>query len=255
MPTALIVEDEPEANKLLSMLVQLRGYQTDSALNGRDALAIVEQRPPDIIFLDLMLPDINGYEVCTQLKSRKKTTMIPVVMVTARVTLENRIQSFTLGADQYVPKPYTPDQIFDALDDANDWRVSVANDQSDMTIAINSADDGETLRRLARLRSLLLATTPLDTATVVKMATSLQKLAIDADLWGQKHGLQEIALLDYHHERDHVVLSVRDVSGWFRDEKRILDELWTQTNTLGQFDSIARESSQGSLVFIKSFSS
>ena len=250
MPTALIVEDEPEANKLLSMLVQLRGYQTDSALNGRDALAIVEQRPPDIIFLDLMLPDINGYEVCTRLKSRKTTTMIPVVMVTARVTLENRIQSFTLGADQYVPKPYTPDQIFEAMDDANDWRVAVANDQTDMTLAINSADDGETLRGLARLRSLVLSTTPLDTPTVDIMASSLQKLAIDADLWGQKHGVSEIARLDYHQERDHIAISISDIPGWFRDDPQAL---WAQTNLLGEFDPVAAVPSDGSLIFVKSF--
>ena len=69
MPTALIVEDEPEANKLLSMLVQLRGYRTDSAFTGGEALEKVDREPPDIVFLDLMLPDINGYEVCQALKA------------------------------------------------------------------------------------------------------------------------------------------------------------------------------------------
>src|SRR6516225_731065 len=83
MPTALIVEDEPEANRLLSMLVQLRGYRTESAFTGGEALSKVDQRPPDIVFLDLMLPDINGYEVCTCLKTQRATSLIPVVMVTA----------------------------------------------------------------------------------------------------------------------------------------------------------------------------
>ena len=90
MPTALIVEDEPEANQLLSMLVQLRGYRTESAFTGGEALEKVEHGPPDIVFLDLMLPDINGYEVCRRLKTRKATSLIPVVMVTARVAAENR---------------------------------------------------------------------------------------------------------------------------------------------------------------------
>src|SRR3954454_17984312 len=90
MPTALIVEDVPEANKLLSMLVQLRGYRTDSAFTGSEALEKIGHSPPDIVFLDLMLPDINGYEVCKSLKSLKATSPIPVVMVTARVAAENR---------------------------------------------------------------------------------------------------------------------------------------------------------------------
>ena len=71
MPTALIVEDEPEANHLLAMLVQLRGYRTDSAYTGGEALEKVRQQPPDIVFLDLMLPDINGYEVCKSIKASR----------------------------------------------------------------------------------------------------------------------------------------------------------------------------------------
>ena len=69
MPTALIVEDEPEANKLLAMLVQLRGYQTESALDGAQAMDHLRNRIPDVVFLDLMLPDVDGYEICRSLKS------------------------------------------------------------------------------------------------------------------------------------------------------------------------------------------
>src|SRR6478672_3266223 len=119
MPTALIVEDEPEANHLLSMLVQLRGYRTESAFTGGEALEKVDRQPPDIVFLDLMLPDINGYEVCKTLKTQKATSLIPIVMVTARIAAENRLQSFRVGADDYIPKPYTPDQIFRAMADAD----------------------------------------------------------------------------------------------------------------------------------------
>ena len=79
MPSALIVEDEPEANHLLAMLVQLRGYRTDSAYTGGEALEKVREQPPDIVFLDLMLPDMNGYEVCRALKTKKATSLIPIV--------------------------------------------------------------------------------------------------------------------------------------------------------------------------------
>ncbi len=73
MPTALIVEDEPEANKLLAMLVQLRGYQTESALDGAEAMDHLKKHVPDVIFLDLMLPDVDGYDVCRSLKSSGDT--------------------------------------------------------------------------------------------------------------------------------------------------------------------------------------
>ncbi|HEU5116344.1 MAG TPA: response regulator, partial [Isosphaeraceae bacterium] len=63
MPTALIVDDEPEANKLLSMLVRLRGYETLSAYSGEEALSTAKTMHPDVVFLDLMLPDRHGFEV------------------------------------------------------------------------------------------------------------------------------------------------------------------------------------------------
>lgn len=122
MPTALIVEDEPDANKLLSLLVQLRGYRTESAFTGGEAMEKVGQARPDIIFLDLMLPDANGYDICKALKSHRQTNPIPVVVVTARVAAESRAQSYRVGATEHVPKPYTPDQIFAAMASADSWR-------------------------------------------------------------------------------------------------------------------------------------
>src|SRR4051812_38895893 len=136
MPTALIVEDEPEANHLLAMLVQLRGYRTDSAYTGGEALEKVGQDPPDIVFLDLMLPDINGYEVCKTIKGRRKTSLIPVVMVTARVAAENRLQSFCVGADDYIPKPYTPEQIYQAMADADALRRDIEAGDTEGEIAL-----------------------------------------------------------------------------------------------------------------------
>src|SRR4051812_44004676 len=103
MPSALIVEDEPEANKLLSMLVQLRGYETESAFTGGEALELADRQRPDIVFLDLMLPDANGYDVLRALKGNRKTNPIPVVMVTARIAAENREMSYRVGASDYVP--------------------------------------------------------------------------------------------------------------------------------------------------------
>jgi CheY-like chemotaxis protein len=123
MPTALIVEDEPEANRLLSMLVQLRGYRTQSVFSGSEALAAVEAGESfDVVFLDLMLPDTNGFEVCRLIKSRPETCAVPVVMVTARLAEENRAKSAQVGADGFIPKPYTPNQIFEALASADEIR-------------------------------------------------------------------------------------------------------------------------------------
>ena len=179
MRTALIVEDEPEANKLLSMLVQLHGYATESAFTGSEALEKVRNHVPDVVFLDLMLPDLDGYEVCRALKSSGTTSQVPIVIVTARIAAENRIESFHAGADDYVPKPYTPDQIFEALDQSNARGRESTAPLIEGEVVLDGRDDGETLRRLARLRGLLLA------------RSGLEPEAIESDQRGHQGDLVE----------------------------------------------------------------
>lgn len=128
MPTALIVEDEPEANRLLAMIVQLKGYTTRSAFTGLEALKAVESESFDVVFLDLMLPDTNGYEVCRKIKGRPESCSTPVVVVTARLADENRAKSSEVGADGFIPKPYTPGQIFEALASADALRAGELSD-------------------------------------------------------------------------------------------------------------------------------
>ena len=166
MPTALIVEDEPEANKLLSLLVQLRGYQTESALDGAAALDHIRRQAFDVIFLDLMLPDIDGYDICRALKSSEKTSQIPVIIVTARVTAENRMQSFRAGADDFIPKPYRPDEIYEALENAQIQKARLDSSGISGEVFLDGRDDPETLRSLARLRNALVARSGLPPQTI-----------------------------------------------------------------------------------------
>lgn len=238
MPTALIVEDEPEANKLLAMLVQLRGYRTDSAYTGGEALAMIDSRLPDIVFLDLMLPDVNGYEVCKALKSSKTTAMIPVVMVTARVAVENRIQSYCVGADLYVPKPYTPDQIYQAMADADDWLRQVARNESEGLIRFDSLDEGESLRHLAQLRSLMIALTPLEIDVACRANEALRQLWTLADSWGRRHGILAVATLTYRLLPDRVELTLTDLAGWFRNDPLSPAERWQTEIACGGFESV-----------------
>ena len=122
MPTALIVDDEVNANDLLARIVKLRGYTTRSEFTGETAIEAVESQPFDVVFLDLMLPDIDGYEVCRRIKASPETRTTPVVMVSAALADDNRARGIQAGADGYIPKPYTPNQIFDALESADAMR-------------------------------------------------------------------------------------------------------------------------------------
>lgn len=218
MPTALIVEDEPAANQLLSMLVQLRGYQTDSAFSGGEAIRKADDRHPDLVFLDLMLPDITGYEVCQALKERRATSDIPVVMVTARLADENRVQGFRAGASDYIPKPYTPDQIFSALAQADAWRGRVDDLPASGSLALDAGDDVAHLRHASDLRGLLLSRTGLDEDAVRRLGGSLAEILQRGVDWGRSHGRGRVATVDFRLDPGRFDLTLRDESGWLVDD-------------------------------------
>jgi len=241
MPTALIVEDEPEANHLLSMLVQLRGYVTASAYTGGEALAAVGRARPDIVFLDLMLPDINGYEVCRALKSSRPTCSIPVVLVTARLADENRLQGFRAGATDFVPKPYTPDQIFGAMAQADAWRKRLADEGlHEGAIPLEPGGDVAHLREISRLWSLLLARTPLSEDDARTLDQVLVELAHRAVAWGLANGSGLVATLLYRWEADRVVLTLRDESGWLANDPPEAPDGLGAILARGRFDAITR---------------
>lgn len=253
MPTALIVEDEPEANHLLSMLVQLRGYRTDSAYTGGEALEKVRDQPPDIVFLDLMLPDINGYEVCKTIKDRRTTSLIPVVMVTARVADENRLQSFRVGANDYIPKPYTPDQIFQAMADADAWRRVIENHESEGEITLDTRGDGETLRQIAQLRSLLVARTSLDKEAIARLTTALAELAGCAEAWGTERQVEVVGILAYRIGPNALTVTLRDVSGWLKEHPPLSEITWPESLPAAGFDEVVDDELGETATFIKRF--
>lgn len=105
--TVLVVDDTPENIMILTAILQ-RDYKVKAATNGTRALQIAESdSPPDIVLLDIMMPEMDGYEVCRQLKSRLKTRNIPVVFVTAMSEDEDETNGFALGAVDYITKPFS----------------------------------------------------------------------------------------------------------------------------------------------------
>ncbi len=253
MPTALIVEDEPEANHLLAMLVQLRGYRTDSAYTGGEALEKVRSQPPDIVFLDLMLPDMNGYEVCRTLKTRKATSLIPVVMVTARIAAENRLQSFRVGADDYIPKPYTPDQIFQAMVDADAWRRDTQRPVTEGEIQLQAPDNGDSLRQIAQLRSLLVARTPLDVDSISRIGAALTEIASDASITRRSDPSSPVTTISYCLKPDHLALTLRDTASWLPRGVLLREGRLSKWLTEARFDEIEGDGCGDQVVFVKRF--
>ncbi len=102
----LIVDDEMDTLLPLKKSLEAGDYIVVEALNGQDALKKVRDEIPDIILLDLMLPGMDGYEVCSRLKNNALTKNIPIIMLTARDLVKDRVKGLEIGADDYVAKPF-----------------------------------------------------------------------------------------------------------------------------------------------------
>src|SRR5215510_13601768 len=111
MQRVLIVDDDPDIQRLVSYNLSEAGFEVTAAASGRKALESVQKQPPDLVILDLMLPDIDGMEVCRTLRQREGSRRIPIVMLTARGEEIDRVIGFELGADDYVSKPFSPREL------------------------------------------------------------------------------------------------------------------------------------------------
>ncbi len=107
MSVIYIVEDDEDINELLQFNLSREGYKVKSFYNSKDALNNIKQDKPDLIILDIMLPDIDGLEFCKILKSDKNLFHIPIIMLTAKSTEIDKIVGLELGADDYITKPFS----------------------------------------------------------------------------------------------------------------------------------------------------
>ena len=111
MYRVLIVEDDADINATLQEALRLGGYDVVGALTGEDAFAEVQRRCPDIVLLDQMLPDIDGVEVCRRLRVAPRTKRVPIIFLTARSDEKARVAGLAAGADDYVVKPFSLQEL------------------------------------------------------------------------------------------------------------------------------------------------
>lgn len=155
MPTILIVDDEADIREMISGKLAGEGYDILQAENGIEGYKVARQNKPDLIILDLMMPDRNGISVCKDLRANSKTKRIPIIMLTARSEMDSKLEGLEVGADDYITKPFSLKELslrvkgvlrrVSTVDtgaevelgpfylDKNHLRVSVANEDVDLT--------------------------------------------------------------------------------------------------------------------------
>lgn len=111
MKTILAIDDERDLLELIEYTLEKAGFLVLKARTGAEGMAIARQHHPDLIVLDIMLPEMDGWEVCRQLKAEPRTRQIPIVMVTAKAEEGDKVLGLELGADDYVTKPFSPREL------------------------------------------------------------------------------------------------------------------------------------------------
>ncbi len=110
--TILIVDDQPTNLDILAYLLNNKGYKVRRAIDGQTALKMVCSQPVDLILLDIIMPAMNGYEVCRRLKNNDATRKIPVIFITALNEDKKKLKGFNVGAVDYITKPFCPEEVF-----------------------------------------------------------------------------------------------------------------------------------------------
>jgi two-component system KDP operon response regulator KdpE len=133
-PRILLVDDEPAIQRAVGPLLRARGYQVEVAGTGAEALAIVADRSPDLVVLDLGLPDLEGTEVCRRIRL---TSKMPIVVLSARGAETDKVQALDLGADDYVTKPFGPEELLARI------RVALRRVTTDETVETGQVRAGD----------------------------------------------------------------------------------------------------------------
>jgi DNA-binding response OmpR family regulator len=208
--TALIVEDHPEQADLVARILGTRAFRSMLAENGETALRMAREHHPDVVLLDLMLPDINGFDVCRQLRTDRTTMLVPIVMLTALNDVQHRVHGFRVGANAYVTKPYGVDDLFEAIEVACAWRKSMANRALHGEIHVEINSEINFLQELNDFSMLVCQSTPLGDDQVIQLRQAVMEMAHNAIEWGNLHQSDRLVSITYRVHDTRLEIVVRD---------------------------------------------
>jgi len=217
---ALIVEDDPDMGLLLVHLVGELGFPATVLQNGKPAVAWAQEHRPRLILLDVMLPDVDGVEICRELKLDRATNLIPIVMVTALAQHEDRIRGLEVGANYYLTKPFTTPQLHAAVGQVLAWRQELERHGTGGEITFRLRSDTHYLEELNHLLASLLLHTSLSEHQARHLMLAVRELGSNAIEWGHQNRSERIVSVTYRIEAARIVIIIRDTGPGF-DRKNL----------------------------------
>ena len=215
---ALIVEDEVELGQLLAEHLRRWGFQPTHLAEGKGAIDWARHESPDVILLDLMLPDIDGYSICETLKLDRDTNRIPIVMTTALSGHEDKVRGLQVGADRYVTKPFTAEQLHQAIKDALAWVEEQGKHGTEGAIRFHQQSDTQYLDELNHLLGSLFLFSGLAPAHIRQLTTAVRELGTNAIEWGHQKQVDRIVTVDYRIDPEKVTIDIKDTGPGFNPQ-------------------------------------
>jgi DNA-binding response OmpR family regulator len=193
----LVVEDDRDLCGLLSTLLDVEGYKTATACDGSDAVERVVTERPDAIVLDVMLPNRSGFEICRELKFRRDTNLIPILMLTAMQGKDSETSGLRVGANRYLTKPFEPDQFLSEIRRALDHRRELEQHRTHTSIEIQLNSDQRNREQLNDLLSELFLLTPLTEEEVGRIRYAALEMIENAMEWGNRRQKELLVTIAY----------------------------------------------------------
>ena len=211
----LIVEDDPAAGYVLVENLRRQDFEPTLLQEGKPAVPWVQQHQPDLITLDLMLPDMDGYDICEQLKLDPATNLIPIIIISARDRAEDKVHGLEVGANHYLTKPFTRDQLHQAIATVLDWREELRQSGTEGEVNFKMQSDTQALEELNHLLEALTIFSGLAPEKIRQLTTAVRELGTNAIEWGHKYQLQRIITATYHIDPEKITITIRDTGPGF----------------------------------------
>jgi DNA-binding response OmpR family regulator len=208
--TVLIVDDERDTNDILASLVKARGFEPIQVFSGAQALASIRERKPDLILLDLMLSDTDGFELCDQLKRARETNLLPIVMVTALQDAHHRATGVRVGANGYLIKPFAPLELYEAMEAALAWHEEHNKRGTQGEINFDVRSELTYLSQASDLLADLFAHTPLTSRHIKDLKQAVMEMGGNAIEWGHRKNAELVLRITYRIDPTSVTLIITD---------------------------------------------
>ena len=212
---ALVVEDEKELGMLLGEHLRRWGYEPTVLNEGKPAVSWVRANQPSLVLLDLLLPDTDGFSICETLKLDRETNLIPVVMVTALSGQEDKVKGLQVGANRYLTKPFTSEDLAKAIQDAFAWQEDLKRRGTEGEIRFQLQSDTQYLDELNHLLGSLFLFSGLTQTQVKQLTTAVRELGTNAIEWGHQRQSDRIVTVDYHIDPQKITIIIKDTGPGF----------------------------------------